>query len=165
VTFVSKCLARLVVAFDSSIRAALLGLCVVEKEWRCLGIVGAALWVVCTAAASWTVGWVVLWIPHFMTMAGRPEHVVLVVKDVLLADMLAGKLGVALAQGAVACVGVILADGIAILVSVFVLDKLANAHFTKFHSGAFHTVFVGFANRVESVDWWTVTWIGHWSVT
>jgi len=108
--------------------------------------------------------WVSLWIPHFVTVCGRPEHVVLVIKDVSLAGVLSSKHCIALAQVSFACVTLVFAYSIAILVSISVLDKLANARVAVFHSGAFDTVFVLFADGVESIDWWPVAWIRHWSV-
>jgi len=90
--------------------------------------------------------------------------VVLHVKHVLLGHVRLGKHGVALAEVALAAAEVVLADGVAVLVAVAVLDELANASVAVFHACALEAVFVRLANSVECVNWWTVTWVGHWAV-
>lgn len=89
---------------------------------------------------------------------------VLVVEDVGVVDVVPGEHGVALAEVALARAGLIPADGVTVLVSITVLDKLANAGVTVLHAGTLEAVLVSLAHCVKSVDWGTVTWIGHWSV-
>jgi hypothetical protein len=99
------------------------------------------------AAATGTVtGGVGFWIPHGVTVSGGPEHVVFVIKDVSLADVFSGKHGVAFAQVAFAAVTLVFAYSLSVGVSVSVLDKFTDAGVAVFHSGAFDTVFVLFAD-------------------
>merc|ERR1712193_10616 len=76
-----------------------------------------------------------------------------------------GEHGVALAQITRARTQVVLAHGIAILVAVAILDEFSNACVAVFHAGAFQTILVRLAHSVQSVDWWTMAWVGHWSIT
>jgi len=156
-------LTRLVVHFDLAIRAAFL-VGRVEQDKRRV-VTATAFWFIWTAAETWASGiGVVLRVPHFAAIVGRPEHVVLFIEDVLGADVLLGEHGVTLAQRSITGAGSILAEWRAVLVAVAVLDELANAHFAVSHASAFDTVLVRFADSVQSVNWWTVTGIGHWAI-
>ena len=86
-------------------------------------------------------------------------------EDILGPDMLAGKFGVTLAECSVARVDIVATLDIAISVSVLVFDKLADASVSVGHASALQAILVGLADGVESVNWWTVTWVGHWAVT
>ena len=79
--------------------------------------------------------------------------------------MLLGEFGVTLAKSAITCVNTVPAFDLVVLVAIAVLDELANASVAKLHAGAFQAILVRLANRVKSVDWWTVAWIGHRALT
>merc|ERR1711915_142303 len=79
--------------------------------------------------------------------------------------MLTSEFSIAFTQSAVTGTGIIFADGVSIFISIFVSDKLSDAHIAKFHSCTFDTVLVCFADCIECIDWWTMTWIRHWSIT
>jgi len=127
-------------------------------------VTAAALGLVWAAAIVGACVGVVFGVPHGAALVGRPEHVVLVLEDVLGADVLLGEHGVALAQGSATGASGVLADWCAVLVAVLVFDELANALFTVCETCAFDTVLVGFAHSVQSVNWWTVTGIGHGAI-
>lgn len=82
------------------------------------------------------------------------------------ANVILGKCKIAFTKGTVACAGVILAELIITVIglTVLVTDELADACVPMGCSSAFLAVFVLFAYRVKSINWWTVTWVRHWSV-
>jgi hypothetical protein len=162
--YIRVCLATFVIFDHVTVTATFLCLGIVKEEWRCLGIILTALWVVCTAASGWAVGWVIFGIPHGESVGGRPEHVIFVREHMSLGLMLTSEFGVAFTQSAVTGTGIIFADGVSIFISIFVSDEFSDAHIAKFHSCTFDTVLVCFADCIEGVDWWTVAWIRHWSV-
>jgi len=89
---------------------------------------------------------------------------VLISEDILGTAVLLGEFGVTLAKSAITCVDTVTAFDLVVLVAVSVLDELANASVAKLHAGAFQAILVRLANRVKSIDWWAVAWVGHWAV-
>jgi len=135
------------VSDNSSVVAASFVSGIVQNSWAI-----AILWLttfgyVNAAATTGTVSvGVGFWVPHFVTVRGGPEHVVFGIEDVSLADVFSGEHGVALAQVAFAAVTLVFAYSLSVGVSVSVFDKLSDAGVAVFHSGAFDTVFVLFAD-------------------
>jgi len=150
---------------NASVRAACFRRCIEPDERRGLILSLAALWRESAATAGWAEGGIVGRIPHGVVVGRRPEHVVLDVEDVLLGDVRLSEHGVTLAEIALARAEIVLAHGITVLVSIAILDELANACVAVFHAGALETILVRFAHSVQSINWWTMAWVGHWAVT
>ena len=78
-------------------------------------------------------------------------------EDVLDGVVCLGKLGVTLAEGALAAVCWITARDFALAVAVSVVDPIATAGITVGHAGALQAVLVGLADGIESVNWSAMT--------